>query len=161
MSLGSVISTLLICFFFNIILPTGDVGSDLNLIYQAWTFNLGDSLELEGCKSCYLKTDKEVYYQEKDLTSKECKTCIYDPLMFCGRITTLKIINFLEKEKYKCLNNETFIRSVLIGKVTHITSHGECNDDIDTCCVTQTREIKSENPIQKLDPKNCLIRVMN
>ena len=65
MGLKSVIATFVMCILFNIILPTGDVLSDLDLMRLALTFNLGDSLELEGCKSCYYKTINEVYRSKK------------------------------------------------------------------------------------------------
>ena len=154
MSLGSVIITFVMCILFNILLPTGDVGSDLNLMYQTLTFNLGSSFELEGCKSCYYKTDKEVYNPEKDLASNECKICLYNPKLVCGGITglrnlrRLKKMNEMEKEKHSCSNNETFRRtSKYEWKV------GECDEKNDNCCITQTTDIKGENPIQKLDPK--------
>ena len=77
MGVGSVIATFVMCILFNIILPTGDVGSDLNLMYLALTFNLGDTLELAGCKSCYHKTENDVYYPKENLNDNECKTCYY------------------------------------------------------------------------------------
>ena len=44
-----------------------NVGSGVYLMYHTLNLKLGDSLELSGCKSCYLKIDNEVYYQEIDV----------------------------------------------------------------------------------------------
>ena len=149
MSLGSVISTFVMCILFNIMLPSGDVGSDINLMYQTLKFDLGDSLELEGCKSCYRKTEREVYYPDKKLTSNACKTCLHDPYSVCGRYPPiLKKIEVLKREKQICSSNETF----KIDYYLEIKA-GECNERKDPCCVTQTIEPKRENPIIKLDPK--------
>lgn len=60
MGVGSVIATFVMCILFNIILPTGDVGSDIYLMYQTLTFDLGESVEITGCKSCYHKSEKDV-----------------------------------------------------------------------------------------------------
>ena len=57
MGLSSVVATFLTCLLFNIILPTLDVGTDLDLMYQALNFNLGESLELEGCRFCYHRNE--------------------------------------------------------------------------------------------------------
>ena len=81
MGVGPVIATFVMCFLFNIILPTGDVGSDLNLMYLALTFDLGDSLELEGCKSCYYKTENEVYH-------------IYIQILYSTQIEMICYLNF-------------------------------------------------------------------
>ena len=154
MILVSVIITFVMCVLFNIILPTGDVGSDLNLMYQTITFNLGGSLELEGCKSCYYKTNKEVYNPKKDLLSNECKTCLYSPMGGCVGFSILKKMNELAKEKHTCLSNETF-RYEETSK--YESKDGECDEENDNCCITQTREIKSENPVQELDPTKLFL----
>ena len=152
MGVGSVIATFVMCILFNIILPTGDVGSDIKLMYSALTFDLGDSSELEGCKSCYYKTDNELYHPKKHLNEDECKTCLYDPLTACGAyIPILKKVRQLEDEKLSCLGNETFrITKQYEFKI------GECDEINDICCVTQTKETKRGNPIQKLDPKKVI-----
>ena len=109
MGVGSVIATFVMCILFNIILPTGDVGSDLNLMYLALTFDLGDSTVLEGCKSCYYKTENEVYHPKKNLNDNDCKTCLYNPVSRCGTyIPILKKVRELEDEKHSCLGNESF-----------------------------------------------------
>ena len=76
MGLTSVVSIFATCFLFNIILPTTDVGTDLDLMYQTVNFNVADSLELDGCKFCYHKNEKDVYYPTKDIEKNPCKTCV-------------------------------------------------------------------------------------
>ena len=100
MGIASVITTFIMCILFNIFLPTGDVGSDINLMYQALTFNLGDSIELLGCKSCYHKTENEVYYPDKVVSQHKCKTCLYNEGTMCGFFPPfLKMRIELESEK--------------------------------------------------------------
>ena len=84
MGIASVVSTFVMCILFNIFLPTGDVGSDVNLMYLTLTFNLGESLELSGCRACYHKTENEVYFREKALLENECETCLIDKQFECG-----------------------------------------------------------------------------
>ena len=146
MSLGSVVITIVMCVLFNIILPTGDVKSDLYLKYQTLTFNLGETLELEGCKSCFHKNENEVYYPDKYVTNSECKTDLFDKEHDCGNLPFLKKLREIENEIGNCSNNKPVIR-------TCDECTGECDERSDVCCVTQTNEPKKENPIQKLDPK--------
>ena len=84
MGVGSVVATFVMCTLFNIILPTGDVVSDLDLMYLALTFKLGDSIQLEGCKSCYYKTENEIYRPKENLKDNECNTWLYNPNLSCG-----------------------------------------------------------------------------
>ena len=110
MGFGSVAATFVMCFLFNIFLPTSDVGSDINLMYQALTFNLGESLELSGCKSCYFKTLKDVYYPEIHLEEKKCQSLLYNPTLTCGRYlpSLNKIIEFQSKNE-TCSSSQTYI----------------------------------------------------
>ena len=149
MSPKSGIGTFVMCILFNIILPTGDVSSDLNLMYQTLTFNLGGSLELAGCKSCYHKTEQDIYYSEKDLTSNECKTCLYDRYSNCGQFPSfLTKVSELEREAQTCSSNLTFrVNHDGQFKIDKFEEYG------DLCWVTQTKHPKSENPIVKLDPR--------
>ena len=58
-----------------IIAPTGDVWSDVKLLYDAVTFNLGTSYELAGCRACYGLHDDDVYMPKKD----DCQVCVSHP----------------------------------------------------------------------------------
>ena len=152
MGIASVVSTFVMCILFNIFLPTGDVGSDVNLMYLTLTFNLGESLELSGCRACYQKTENEVYYRKKALLENECETCLVDKQFNCGESPLIlnKLIE-LEGEKETCLNNETF-------RLTNESKFeiGECDEAKDLCCVTKGKDMKKQHKIHtvdQLDPK--------
>ena len=147
MGVVSVVSTFVMCILFNIFLPTGDVGSDVNLMFQALTFNLGESIELSGCRTCYHKSENQVYYSEKGLQENECETCLYDKKVVCGANHQFlnKLIE-LEGEKETCLNSETF-RFTNESKL----EVGECDDANDACCVTNGKGMKKPNKVQRVD----------
>ena len=66
---------------FGVILPNSDVGLDILLMINTLTFNIGNTLELSGCKICY-KTNKEVYRKKKE----DCATCLVNDYGKCGGI---------------------------------------------------------------------------
>ena len=156
MGVGSVIVTFVMCILFNVLLPSGDIGSDLKLMYLALTFNLGDSLVLEGCKLCYNKNQEDVYGSinnlEKNSSYNKCKTCQFDPRLSCGSsIPILKKMIQLEAENENCLNDKT-IRLTQQDRL----EFGECEKEInnfegDGCCITKHDPKTKENPIPKLD----------
>lgn len=74
MGFFSVMTTFVMNTIFGIILPLFDVGSDTYLVHKTMNFNLGTSSQLAGCRSCYGKTEDEVYQIRVD----GCMTCIYD-----------------------------------------------------------------------------------
>ena len=163
MGFTSVIVIFVTCILFDIILPTMDVGTDLDLMAKTVTFNLGDSLELEGCKSCYRKNEKEVYYLEKRLETNDCKLCLFDQFSRCGiNARVLKEMRKYQDENESCSNNVTFSvkennhrmnkKTKTSGQST-ILEFRKCDLVKDDCCVTHTKEAKKENPIQKLDRK--------
>ena len=154
MGVASVIATFVMCILFNIILPTGDVYSDINLMYLALNFDLDNGLELEGCKSCYFKTEEEVYHPKKDLKHDEWNTFLYDPFFSCGTsISMLEKLREFEANKNSRISNETF-RLVDLDYLPLF--FGECDEKIDHCCATQTKEMKKENQVQKIDPKKLI-----
>ena len=71
MGLFTVVRIFTLTIFFNTILPTGDVYSDILLMFQTWTFQNTDSLEMIGCRSCFGKSEKDLYP-----TMNECKMCL-------------------------------------------------------------------------------------
>ena len=80
MSLFTVIRIFVLTIFFNIILPTGDVYSDILLMSQTRTFQNTDSLEMVGCRACFGKTEKDLYPNERG-----CDTCVTKNTNFlCG-----------------------------------------------------------------------------
>ena len=152
MGLRSVIATFVMCILLDIIIPTGDIGGDIKLMIETLTFDLGDSLEMEGCKSCYLKTEKNVYYPEIDSSDTECNTCVFNPHSQCGSdMSYLKKMREFDSEKGTCSGNESF-RITNRNKV----EFDECDEVNDMCCITKTNEIKSKNPIQTLEPRKLI-----
>ena len=75
---------------FNVILPTGDVYSDVGLMVNTLGFDLGTTLELLGCRICYGKN-------EDDLISTENESC-----PFC--VENLKLRN--------CANSLVFLNII-------------------------------------------------
>ena len=153
MGLTSVVSIFATCFLFNIILPTTDVGTDLDLMYQTVNFNMGDSLELDGCKFCYHKNEKDVYYPTKDIEKNHCKTCVYDPNGRCGRFSrVLRKVKQYQDEKKNCLDSNSITYKTFRNRTKSRFVNEKCEETDEDCCVMKTKT-KRVNPIQKLDPK--------
>ena len=95
MALFTIARIFVLTIFFNMILPTGDVYSDILLMFQTWTFQNTDSLEMVGCRACFGKTEEDLYPTERG-----CKTCVTQNANFaCGHnIPSLK--KFLEDRRY-------------------------------------------------------------
>ena len=138
-------------------------------MYRSLTFDLGASLELEGCKSCYHKTKNEVYYPEIGFTTNHCKTCVYDPRLVCGRfVPALLKVREYEDEKDRCLIVDELVAAAVGDQLFFINSNDskntfvlstqnktkvdQCDELNDECCISQIKENRIENPIQKLDP---------
>ena len=68
MALFTVIRIFVLSILFNIMLPSGDVYSDIVMTYQTWTFSNTESLELAGCKACYRKEVEDLVPSKKDCT---------------------------------------------------------------------------------------------
>ena len=80
MTLLVVIRSFVLTIFFNMILPSGDVYSDVALMIQTWKFKNIESLELSGCIACYGKDEQDLMPSRKD-----CSTCITENSGFwCG-----------------------------------------------------------------------------
>ena len=58
------------------------------LMFQTWTFQNTDSLEMIGCRSCFGKSEKDLYP-----TMNECKMCLTKNDYFnCGKLNLSKYI---------------------------------------------------------------------
>ena len=57
---------------FNVFLPTLDAYSNVSLAYKTFTFSLGESLILAGCRVCQGKDETEIY----SLKNKSCQPCL-------------------------------------------------------------------------------------
>ena len=95
MGVASVVVSILMCFFFNMILPSGDVYSDVYLLINVLTFNLGDSIDLSGCKVCYGVTEEELYAE-----TTSCGVCFTSKLDSCGGFPViLKMLTNIQNQK--------------------------------------------------------------
>ena len=78
----AVISMFAQTILFSILGPSGDIYSDVGLMVNTLTFNLGESLLLSGCRACYKRNEDEVY----TLKNRPCQTCFNDnEILDCGR----------------------------------------------------------------------------
>ena len=77
---------------FGLLLPTSDVTLDAKFMEKTLTFNVGNTLELIGCKLCY-KSENLVYRKRKG----KCSTCLVNDYKHeCGGILTfLNEVNHL------------------------------------------------------------------
>ena len=149
MGFTTVIITFIMSILFNVFLPTGDIGSDLNLMYQVLNYDLGESLELQGCKACYHKTEKEVYYSENGSIDDKCDICLYNPNIDCGRHpSVVRKLNELETNAGVCLKNE----SVTLNIDAKGLESPRCDKD-SLCCITQKQYTEKQINVAKPDPK--------
>ena len=148
MALGSVVTTFFICIIFNMLLPSGDVGSDVYLMYTTLTFNLGIGLKLLGCKLCYFKTEDDIYYNTRKFEHKNCNWCIKEKDSVCGLYPKImeKIISYESMDL--CTPNQTIRRTI-----NSAYEKGNCNINNDDCCLSTVQEKYNRIDIQNLDPK--------
>ena len=74
MALLTVIRIFVLSILFNMMLPSGDVYSDVYLMYQTWTFQNTDSIEMSGCRACFGKSVKDLFPKKHE--SEKCITKI-------------------------------------------------------------------------------------
>ena len=101
MTLLNVIRIFVLSIFFNMILPSGDVYSDIALMYQTWTFRTAESYELVGCRACYDKNIEDLIPSKKDCTL--CITKHYD--FACGGLSPMRKLLEIDNAK-KCENSK-------------------------------------------------------
>ena len=143
MAILTVIRIFVLTIFFNTILPTGDVYSDVLLMVETWTFQNTNSLEMVGCRACFGKTEDSLYSSEKD-----CETCITkNSNFYCGfYIPSMKKLHEIESRK-KCLNEKW---GMFVGSLDG--EQGECDIHHHECCFesrNNTSEIRN-NDEQKM-----------
>ena len=107
MGLFTVVRIFTLTIFFNTILPTGDVYSDILLMVQTLTFQNTESLEMSGCRSCFGKSEEDLYP-----TLNDCETCLTKNTHFdCGRyISSLNKFREIKNRK-KCENQKWVVRT--------------------------------------------------
>ena len=149
MAICSIVKIFFMSIIFNTLLPSGDVGSDVYLMFNTLTFNLGPGLKLLGCKLCYGKSDNDVYRRRNELEKRKCNWCVTDRDFACGLYPEIiqKMLSY-EKDNEVCLTNETFRRTK-----SGDYGIGDCDKRNDTCCLTTYETNENFNNIQMLDPK--------
>ena len=102
MGLFTVVRIFTLTIFFNTILPTGDVYSDLLLMFQTWNFQNTESIEMTGCRACFGKSEEDLYP-----TLNDCETCLTKNDYFeCGGfLSTMNKIREVKNRK-KCENQK-------------------------------------------------------
>ena len=126
MAVITIVRIFVLTIFFNTILPTGDVYSDILLMFQTLTFQNTESLEMFGCRSCFGKSEEDLYPNKN-----ECEMCLTRNKNFwCGR--SLSSMNkFREiKNRKKCENQKWGMNYANL-------TEGECDYNHDCCFVFQ------------------------
>ena len=137
MELLTVVRIFVLAIFFNIILPTGDVYSDIILMIKTWNFRNAESIELIGCRACYGKTEEDLFSTQKD-----CSMCITKNEEFlCGQY--YKSLNKLVEIENKdtCENKKWGVGySFLVPGVLDVTlEEGGCDINHNCCIETKNR----------------------
>ena len=118
--------------FFNMMLPSGDVYSDVALMIQTWTFKNIESEELFGCIACYDKDEQDLVPSQKD-----CTTCVTKNYKFlCGTY-----VLFLKKLIGKENNTQCENKKWGVNKHNGLIEEGECVNKNHFCCF----ETKNKN----------------
>ena len=140
MALLTVIRIFVFSVFFNVILPSSDVYSDILLMFQTWTFQNTDSLEMSGCRVCYGKYEQDLFPKSHD-----CQTCVTkSSYNSCGGYVSA-INQLKEIESYNVCQNKEW------GVTPYgILDEGECHQD-HWCCF-QTK-VEYSNTNKKIETK--------
>ena len=135
MGLFTVVRIFVLSIFFNTILPTGDVYSDILLIFQTWNFQNTESIEMVGCRSCFGKSEEDLYP-----TMNECEMCLTKNYNFyCGHgFTSMNKIREIKNRK-SCENEKWGVSWG--GNLTK----GECDDNRSCCFETRNNRSQIKN----------------
>ena len=134
MALMTILRIFSLTIFFNMILPSGDVYSDIALMIQTWTFQNIESKELMGCRACYGKDEQDIVPSQKD-----CTTCITENLFFlCGGYASLL-------KKMSDIENNKQCESKKWGVNTGSSSIGECAYNNLCCLETNNNNSKTKS----------------
>ena len=126
----------------NVFLPSVDTYSDVALAYKTFTFNLGESLLLSGCRVCQGKDETDIY----TLNNKSCQLCLTtsDFNRACG--LNHEILNIMnEHERKDTCDNEPLSVTLNYNETTNSNSIKNENCDSSKhilCCV---EKINSRN----------------
>ena len=136
MGLVSVALIFSISILFNVILPTGDVYSDVALMVNTITFNVASTLEISGCRVCHGRDEAEVY----KALNQSCQQCMNS--YYCGTIP--KMLN----KKYDLQTRRTCqAENWYVEKGSEDIKRGTC--DRSQCCLKNKKGIN--NIVQMID----------
>ena len=109
---------------FNMILPSGDVYSDIALMIQTWTFKNIESQELIACRACYGKIEQDLLPSLKD-----CTMCITknDGFSCNDYVSSMKQLIEIGNNN-QCENKKWGVN------YEGILNEGECDIDNHDCC---------------------------
>ena len=132
----TVIRIFIISIFSSLILPSGDVYSDIALMIQTWTFqSIENSLEISGCRACYGKNEQDLLFSQKG-----CTTCITRNTGFvCGEYV-LSLKRLIDMEK----NNQCENKKWGVNYDNNTLDEGECGNKTHFCCF-ETKYNHSKN----------------
>ena len=134
MGLFTVLRIFALTIFFNTIIPTGDVYSDILLMVQTWTFQNTDSIEMIGCRSCFEKSEEDLYP-----TMNECEMCLTkNKNSKCGQY--LSSLN-----KFREIKNRKKCEYQKWGVDYGYLREGECDSSHRCCFETRNNNSKIEN----------------
>ena len=143
---------------FSILGPSGDIYSDVGLMVNTLTFNLGESLLLSGCRACYKRNEDEVY----SIRNRPCQTCFNDnENLVCGRhpqtlnkIQELQNLESCPVDKHSDQNLLKWHLSYNYKIETFEFKVGECEGfgSLD-CCISPTNESRKSDPFDSFDKK--------
>ena len=133
MAVFRVVRIFVLTIFFNAILPTGDVYSDIILMFQTWTFQSTDSIEMIGCRTCFGRIESSLYP-----TEYECETCVINNFRFRGGGFFSPLNKLLEME------NKNYCETGRWGGTNDNLRNGECESDNLYYFCFETRNNNSE-----------------
>ena len=143
----------------NVILPTSDVYSDLGTTVTTLNFD-GPGIQLEGCRSCYFKTDDIVYGSPKG----PCQTCIpRNYQMSCGA-NSLVLKKLRELQQTGSCSSEGWRSGGIAGNANlsdleaYRFSNGTCTKN-DKCCIHSTNETNIASPFTDISKKILVERL--
>ena len=147
MKLWTTIRIFVFPIIFNVILPTGDVYSDIALMYQTWMFRNTDSLELVGCRACYNKRFDNLVPSTKDCISCVTKNRAHS----CGNLPTTKKLLEIDNAK-KCEHSKW---GLLMKQDKQVLKSGKCDEEYE-CCIETTNKFSSFHNIMENKVNNYL-----
>ena len=154
----SIVSMFVVSILCNVLGPSGDIYSDVGLMVNTLTFNLGESLLLSGCRACYKRNEEDVY----SLTNRPCQTCFSDKeILVCGghpqtltKIQELQNSESCPRERNSDNDVQKWHLSYSFTSKTFEFKRGNCGGfgDIE-CCITPSNDSRKMDPFDGIDKR--------